>query len=446
MQRDVQFFQGRPSAAPGDFQTYYIAGLVARQPDDNRLYSYREISDPNNAGEKIIVNPQLDSANPDSAYGRAAKSLSTDPNKDSAAVTQYLYPPFFSLLISPLTFLSFKNAVQIWYFLSFLFIGMSVFLTVKMFDKNLLTAILTAGLITFFAEFIFPMQDLLWAGNVGAAILFLYTAAIYLQKNNYPALSALLIAVAVFIKLTPLILIPLMIIRRQWKWLAAFAGWSVLLLAISFWQLGWQNHREFLTKIMPAMSAGIAERNNRTLLSLFQFIELRKIPTIENIGSEDAALRANSTILFKIPAALALLGTLYYFRRDNKTASQLISEMYALVLLSLIVSPISWRHSYILALAPLIFIWLHPLARKWSTAELALLTAATVGVFSVLPDYGLSVSNSFLFQMLMVSIMPGGVLISLFLLFKIQRKFDGLLHIEFDTQTKNADILILNGS
>ena len=433
VQRSVQFFQGKPPAPSVDFLVYYTAGLVARQ-DDNRLYSYRETADPNNPEKTIVVNPQLDIANPDSPYARVAKDVT------KASLNQYLYPPFFALLVSPLTHLPFQIAVPVWYFLTYLFIGLSIFLTVKMFYKNSLTAILAAGLIMFLAEFTFPLQDLLWVGNVGAIVLFFCAAAIYLQKNNRPTLSALFIALAVFVKLTPLIIVPLMIMRRQWKWLAAFAGWSVLLLAINLWHLGWQNHREFVTKIMPAMSNGIAEHNNRSLLSVFQFIELRKVPNIIDIENGTVALTTYSNILFKMFVGLILLGVLYYSWRVNKTSSKLIAEMYSLLLLSLIVSPVSWRHGYVLTIVPLIFIWLHPLTQKWSVVELLLLTAATVSVFSVLPDYAMAVSNAFLFQILMVLVMPTGVLISIFLLLKIQRSSNDALdgNIALQSQDENA--------
>ncbi len=444
LQREIQLFQGRSAAAPGDFQAYYIAGLVARQKDDNRLYSYREINDPNDSEKKIIVNPQLDIADPDSTFARLAKSaFPPQPGKPSDT-TQYLYPPFFSTLLSPLTRLPFQIAAQVWYVLTFLFLGLAIFLTVRTIYENSLNAFLATGFIMLLAEFTFPMQDLLWAGNVGAVILFFYAAGIFFQSRNCPGLSALFIALAVFIKLTPIIIIPLMIMRRQWKWLAAFIGWSILLFTISLWQLGWQNHQEFLTKIMPVMSNGIAERNNRSLLSIYQFVGLQKVPTIEDIKNSAAVLPTNSNVPFKIFAGLILLGILYYSWRINRTSSGLITEIYSLILLSLIISPVSWRHGYVLAVLPLIFIWLHPLTQKWSVVELSLLTAATVFIFSILPDYALSVNNAFLFQMLMVSVMPTGVLISIFLLLKIQRDSVNALHDNTVLQNQSEEVVAGN--
>lgn len=418
IQHEVQFFQGKPAAMPGDFRVYYTAGLTARQAD-KRLYSYRETSDLLNPEKKIIVNPQLDFADPDSNFGRVSKTIF--PAESDDATMQYLYPPFFAGLISPLTHFSFENAAKIWYALTFLFVFLAVFLTVKIFDEDYLTATVTAGAVTFLAEFIFPFQDLLWAGNVGALILFLYAAGIYFQRKNRPNLSTFFIVVAVFIKLTPIIIVPLMIVRRQWKWLGAFAGWSVLLFALSVWQLGWQNQLEFFTKIMPSMSAGIAERNNRSLLSIAQFVELKKVSTIDDIKSGTANSPESLGTIFKVFAALALLGLLYYLWRTDRSSANLTAEMYLLILLSLVVSPISWRHGYILALVPLVFIWRHPATQKSSSANLLLLSAATIFVFSVLPDYALSAVNFFPFQLLMASLMPLSALTIMFLLLKIIR-------------------------
>lgn len=420
IQREVQFFQGRAAANPGDFQVYYTAGLVIRKTSDKLLYSYQEVADPGNAAESVIVNPQLDFINPDSTFAGISQEYFPSP-QGTMGKTQYLYPPFAALFISPLTYLPYNLATKVWYALSLLLIFASIFLAVKIQFSDYFSPFLLSGLIFFIIEFAFPVQDLLWSGNVGAVILFLCSLGLFCLHKKYPVASSFFIALAVFIKLTPLILLPILVIRRQWKWLFAFVGWCVFLGAISFWLLGWQNHQEFLTKIMPSMSNGIAERNNRSLATIGEFVKTGSIPKFEDFAKGSVLVGKDSNLPAKLIGGSILAVLLFFFWRYKKDESSILEEANLFLLLSLIVSPISWRHGYVLAIFPLVCIWFHPSTIKSKKIILAVLSAATFFIFSVIPDYALSVINSFVIQLLLVSIMPLGILLTIICWLYIQQ-------------------------
>lgn len=90
----------------------------------------------------------------------------------------------------------------------------------------------------------------------------------------------------------------------------------------------------------------------------------------------------------------------------------MIIEVFVLILWSIVFAPVSFRHYYILSLSAIIFAWLHPQTRENSSVgNLALLTVATVMIYSLLPNYIFAVSNSLTLQLTAFLTMPLGVLL-----------------------------------
>lgn len=416
VQREIRIFHESSARDFFDFNVYYTGGLVARSDTDKRLYSYKEIQDPNQPSEKVVVNPQLQSPEPDSTFGYFAKQTGADG--------QYLYPPFFSMTIVPLTYLSFEKAKILWHVFIFLLAGAAVFLTVRLLYEDYLTIALIAGVAVMMMEFTLPMQDLLFGSNITSIILFFSVAGLCLHKK-YPTFGALFFALAVIIKLTPIVIVPLMVVRKQWKWLIAFCCWSVLLWGLSIWQLGWQNHREFVTQVMPAMSSGIPHPDNRSLSTVIYAVSLGKFLTYDEIRQGEYIFPPRTPILlFKMLALVTFLGLLIFFWYTNKSNSQLHIEVLLLLLWSIIFSPVGLRYSYLLAVSPIVFAWLHPLTKKASSMRLLLLSIATFTIFSVLPSYGLVVTDSFPIHLVLVSVMPIGVILCMWHLITLLKSVD----------------------
>lgn len=388
-----------------DFRVYYIAAQVARSDTDRRLYSYRETQDPRDPSRTTVVNPQMQPFNPDSTYGRFAGRVNTE-------IGQYLYPPFFSLAVVPFTYLPYEKAKIIFHVLVFLLACASLFITASFFYEDYLTLAVAGGVAVLIAEFTHPMRDVLMVSNVGTLILFLTVAGIWLHER-YPSFGALCFALAVLIKLTPVVVVPLMIIRREWRWLAAFSLWSLLLLGVSVWQLGWQNHLEFVTRVMPAMSDGILLSSNRSLSTfLYALWEGRFLSLEEVRAGARLSVPWLPAALFKIAAAASLGALLLLFWRRRRPGTPPHLEILILTLWSVIFAPVSYRHYYVLALAPALFAWLHPSTREAATArQLALLSAATFMVFSILPNYAFTAATSFPVQLALFLVMPAGVTI-----------------------------------
>lgn len=410
VQREINTFRTIEPEDFFDFRVYYTAGQVARSQTDRRLYSYKEIQNPRDPSRTIIVNPQMQPFDPDSTYGGFARGV-------NLGIGQYLYPPFFSLVTAPFTYLAYEKAKIIFHVLVFLLACASIFITVRFFYGDYLLTALIGGVAVLIVEFTNPMRDVLIVCNVGTLILFLTVAGIWLHKK-YPSFGALFFALAVFIKLTPIVVVPLMLIRREWKWLAAFALWSMLLLGISVWQLGWRNHLEFATRVLPAMSGGILISDNRSLSTGLYALWEGRFLSVEEIreGAYLSPPKVPAT-LFRVAAIASLGALLLSFWRHRRPHAPVHLEILILTLWSIIFAPVSYRHYYVLALAPALFAWLHPLTMgAASPGKLALLSAATFMMFSILPNYAFTVAPSFPAQLALFLVMPTGVILCIWYL------------------------------
>ena len=110
-------------------------------------------------------------------------------------------------------------------------------------------------------------------------ILFLFAAGVWLLVRNRVLGSALCFALATMIKLTPVLVVPVLVIHRRWKWLGTYALFMTALLGGSVWQVaGWAAHAEFLHKALPSMSCGAPVCTNTSAVAFVQELFIGGVP------------------------------------------------------------------------------------------------------------------------------------------------------------------------
>jgi Glycosyltransferase family 87 len=133
-------------------------------------------------------------------------------------VMDYRYPPFFLIALTPLWFLPYTVAAYIWYLLSVLEVIGCVLIVVRVFpsfrESRRLWVVVALGVIQYFVM-------ALHYGNAHLLATFLLFASLYyaLQQKDLPA--AALMALAITIKLTPVLLLPYFALKRRWTLLAS---------------------------------------------------------------------------------------------------------------------------------------------------------------------------------------------------------------------------------
>ena len=208
--------------------------------------------------------------------------------------------------------------------------------------------------------------------------------------------SALCFALGTVLKISPAVAVPLLVLRRQWRWLAAYVMGVVAFTGVSIWRLGWQTNLTWLTAIYPSISSGVGNIVNRSFAGLVDAL----------CGPRYFASLATA-IQWPVPHGLALfekacsvaigLGFIFWCWRKRNDAKGLMDELILLPLVYLLAAPFSWPHHFLLAVLPLTYFWAK--AREATLAELLALYIGTLALGTELPMYLAAfspVANSYL--------------------------------------------------
>lgn len=163
----------------------------------------------------------------------------------------YYYSPLFAVLGVPFSFLSMLAARVGYAVVEFALIGSSLVLVKRWARYRMGHA--TLGVVfwlTFYLAFLNTVFGQFQQGNLSLPIFFLCLLSGYSYLFGHRALSAFWLSLAINIKIFPLFLLGLAILRRDWRFLgyaSAFLLASVLIPALYFgWDANLELHRGFL--------------------------------------------------------------------------------------------------------------------------------------------------------------------------------------------------------
>lgn len=350
-------------ASGSDFRCYYTAAWLVRDSQSRDIYLAAKDLD-----------PSLDrgSIRSDTVFARTAAAHGVFAHD----IWLYEYPPTLADLVVPLTFLSPLAALKVWYLLNIAALVWAGVLLVRI--PGLGLSGLTLPVLAFL---LFPptMNCLVW-GNIPIFLLLILVAGIslFVRKKTYGA--AFLFALAIAIKLTPLIVVIPLLAWRDWKMLRAIALWGVVILAIIVMINGWKALDLYFFHEIPRMG-GKFYIGNRSLGSTIQVLWFR---------SQRGTAAPSLAWTGKLISILVLCYAGWLNRsegvRNLKNGFRVESIAYFL-LLSCCVAPVSWVHAYVLAAPALVIhgkrIW-EEQANAYETV-VSLLLVLSLSTNTVLP-------------------------------------------------------------
>lgn len=227
-----------PSSEYGtNFQMYYTAACLVRSHLSIHIY---DAVGPDTNPQGLFVDPKTVFAQTARAHG-------------ISRITLYLYPPTLADLIVPLTVLSASSALVVWNFLGVLMIlGLSMALGRSLDIQSVRVPLLIAAAVLLFR----PTLNTFHWGQVSILLVFLATVSLSLYIAGHKSVAALLLALAIAIKLEPIALVVPLIAWRDWKFLRNLAAWGVL-LCLGLWAVnGTDALSLYFLHQLPAMSGG----------------------------------------------------------------------------------------------------------------------------------------------------------------------------------------------
>jgi hypothetical protein len=383
-----------------DFAPYYVTGRVALGEGDSRLYYPPP-------GSKAEQNRELleGTVPVDTPWSRVAQRW-----LGVKTTTYYIYPPLFGLLFSPIARMRPIMAFFLWRGLSMIWVLLSMYLVlraVRLKTDPLTLLVATVGVLCFF-----PLTETLYQGQVNCLILFLWTAGFYCARTQKVPLSAFCFAINTFVKITPVLVVPILLLRRQWKWLISYFVSVAGLLALSIWRVGWQAHWVYASKILPTLSAGTGGYLLKSLGTVVRDLYWRRV-TFGASGSWEIPLYLN--VLVRVISIALYAGVLFYFRKKRRSGEVALSEELAIAaLVSLIISPVTWRHHFVLILLPLIYFWMQS-REGWSKVRLWVFPLLTLALGTPFADLVLLRVHHGLLQALLASVFLLATCVLLFL-------------------------------
>jgi hypothetical protein len=297
-------------------------------------------------------------------------------------ILQFTNPPLSALLMTPMAMMPWQWAFLVWQIIIIILGAGTIFLTLRLLPSR-------PGLETFALMFaavclFFPFENNLTFGQVNVSILFIWTLGVYLLKCQRPISSALCFALGTALKVSPVVAVPFLALRRQWRWLAAYVVGLGAFTGLSTWRLGWQTNLIWLTAIYPSISSGVGNAANRSLAGLVNVLCGPPYTIPPAVPTEWPVPPGLS--LFEKACSLAIgLGFLFWCWRKRKDAKGLVDELILLPLVQLLTAPFSWPHHFVLAVLPLTYLWAK--AREATSAELVALCLSTLALGGELPMY-----------------------------------------------------------
>jgi hypothetical protein len=138
--------------------------------------------------------------------------------------------------------------------------------------------------------------------------------------------------------------------------------------------------RPFLQERASRIVAGVAYYANKAPAALIFELYLRRVPVISQYD-----LRTWLTALVKAGNFLIYCAVLLFFWKKDERPTAMVYELVTLALVTILISPVSWRHHYLLTLIPIIYLWVR-LGQRWR--DILALAAATPAMGKpVFPDY-----------------------------------------------------------
>jgi hypothetical protein len=169
------------------------------------------------------------------AYTIAANKVASgeDPyiSNNESHTLQYLYPPTFILLCAPLLTIGGMRGLAMW---SAFQIPILAGLLLCVYHGTIIAKAnrdraLAASVLLLFA----PAWRNLVEGQISAAVILLFFGGILLAEKNRWILAGLFLALAVHIKILPLVALPILLFQSRWKTATSMCTWILLLAPLS---------------------------------------------------------------------------------------------------------------------------------------------------------------------------------------------------------------------
>jgi len=276
-----------------------------------------------------------------------------------AWVVAYIYPPFFALVLAPLTSLGLLAAARIWLLAVHAAFFGSLLLILRIHPEltrsgRRLLLLASLGFMPVYLNLKFQQVATVW--------LLLITATLWAALRRRTGLAGAFIAAAASLKVSPVFMIPLF--ARLGRWRIALAGGVMLVVLTVATMLAAPGSWQFFSVVLPRIGLGTANWDNGSIDGLVSRIA-ELAPNLFGNATQTVAK------VMIAAAAIAVIGVTLWFARHGRGVAPreprfsamrafetsetwtLRLSVSALITALLIVSSVTWQHHLVTLLLPL---------------------------------------------------------------------------------------------
>ena len=284
--------------------------------------------------------------------------------REQRRIFPYLYPPPSLLAFYPFAAVPYDAAKVRLLIVSHLCLLLALyllFLRLAPFDPPPAWRPFAFALMLVYVLNYYPVADNFAWGQINLIVLALVLLAWLALKRNWHALAvAVPLSLAVLLKTYPVLLLPLLVLRRRY----AAAAWLVGLLAVyglvSWWVLPRGLWGDWLTNVAPTGGYGLrpfnlflpAEPWNHSINGFMIFVQDR---TQEVFGVPVRLLTRPLTYLLAGAVGAATAGLALLSARKGRGERTLDADVSLFLLMMFLVAPLSWEHHLVYALPAALF-------------------------------------------------------------------------------------------
>lgn len=270
--------------------------------------------------------------------GARAAILSNDPY----SVQGVIYPPLTLVLLSPLAALPVRIAEDFWTLGSvFALIG-SIVLILKSVDDK----VSWEKIAMFFglALFSFPFKFTLGMGQINLYILFLVCLTFFWYRKEKSWSAGFVLALAVTLKVTPVLFLLFFLRKRQWAASASFLLSFLAMQIVGVLLLGLSVTKEYWLTIFPSIpTVGNGIYYNQAITGW-----------LARLGVDGSI----SKVLLYGLLALLLVASWRIIKPGRHAATSDLLEFGLIALVILLGTGLVWQHHYVLSLIPFLGVFL----------------------------------------------------------------------------------------
>jgi alpha-1,2-mannosyltransferase len=284
--------------------------------------------------------------------------------RENRRIFPYLYPPPSLLLFYPFSAVNYDAAkvrLLVTSHVCLLLFLYLFFFRIAPFDPPPRGRGLAAALMTVFVLNYYPVADNFAWGQINLMVLALVCVAwLALKRGGHALVVAVPLSLAILLKTYPVVLLPLLVIRKRYGAAAAVVG-LLTLYALAAWLVLPQSlWGDWTRNVLPTGGYGLRPFNlflpvepwNHSINGFMLFVQDR-VPSL--LGLPTRLLTRPLTYLLAGAVAAATVGLSYLSVRRGLGGKTLDVEVALFLLMMFLVAPLSWEHHLVFALPSALF-------------------------------------------------------------------------------------------